>query len=57
MYLFIEYILIDTYRICTCFIEEKRGNKYLNITCTDRNSEILKKYAEYGVELQIKLKK
>ena len=26
------------------FIEEKNGNKYLNIADTDRNSEILKKY-------------
>ena len=28
------------------FIEKKRGNKYLNIASTDRNSEILKKYAK-----------
>ena len=36
-------------------IEEKRGNKYLNIASTDRNSEILKKYAEIwsGVKNQI----
>ena len=28
------------------FIEEKNGDKYLNIALTDRNSEGLKKYAE-----------
>ena len=28
------------------FIEEKRGNKYLNIAFTDSNNEELKKYAE-----------
>ena len=28
------------------FIEEKRGNKYLNIAFTDNNDEILKKYKE-----------
>ena len=28
------------------FIEEKNGDKYLNIALTDRNSEVLKKYAE-----------
>ena len=28
------------------FIEEKRGNKYLNIAFTDSNNEVLKKYAE-----------
>ena len=28
------------------FIEEKDGDKYLNICDTDRNSEVLKKYAE-----------
>ena len=27
-------------------IEEKRGNKYLNITFTDSNNEVLKKHAE-----------
>ena len=26
------------------FIEEKRGNKYLNIAFTDNNDEVLKKY-------------
>ena len=28
------------------FIEEKNGDKYLNIALTDRNSEVLKKYSE-----------
>ena len=28
------------------FIEEKDGNKYLNISNTDKNSEVLKKYSE-----------
>ena len=28
------------------FIEEKRGNKYLNIAFTDNNDEVLKKYEE-----------
>ena len=29
------------------FIEEKGGNKYLNIACTDNNDEVLKKYEPY----------
>ena len=38
------------------FIEEKEGNKYLNISLTDSNSEVLKKYAEVwsGIKDQIK---
>ena len=28
------------------FIEEKRGNKYLNIAFTDNNDEVLRKYRE-----------
>ena len=28
------------------FIEEKNGDKYLNIASTDRNSEVLRKYSE-----------
>ena len=28
------------------FIDEKNGDKYLNIADTDRNSEVLKKYSE-----------
>ena len=37
------------------FIEERRGNKYLNITFTDSNNEVLKKYAEVcnGIKDQI----
>ena len=37
------------------FIEEKRGNKYLNIAFTDSNNEMLKKYAEVwsGIKDQI----
>ena len=38
------------------FIEEKEGNKYLNIALADSNNEVLKKY-EFGVELRIKLKR
>ena len=34
------------------FIEEKRGNKYLNIDFTDSNNEVLRKYA--GVWSEIK---
>ena len=39
------------------FIEEKKGNKYLNIAFTDSNNEVLKRYAEFGVELKIKLRR
>ena len=28
------------------FIEEKNGDKYLNIASTDRNSEVFKKHSE-----------
>ena len=37
------------------FIEEKRGNKYLNIDFTNSNNEVLKKYAEVwsGIKDQI----
>ena len=37
------------------FIEEKRGNKYLNTFFTDSNNEVLKKYAEVwsGIKDQI----
>ena len=37
------------------FIEEKRGNKYLNIAFTDSNNEVLKRYAEVwnGIKDQI----
>ena len=37
------------------FIEEKEGSKYLNITLTDSNSRVLKKYADIwsGIKDQI----
>ena len=37
------------------FIEEKRGNKYLNIAFIDSNNEVLNKYAEVwsGIKDQI----
>ena len=38
------------------FIEKKEGSKYLNISLTDSNNEVLKKYAEVwnGIKDQIK---
>ena len=36
------YLLVDE---IDGFIEEKEGSKYLNISLTDSNSEVLKKYA------------
>ena len=38
------------------FIDEKNGNKYLNITLTDINNDVLIKYAEVwnGIKNQIK---
>ena len=38
------------------FIEEEGGSKYLNISLTDSNNEVLKKYAEVwtGIKDQIK---
>ena len=38
------------------FIDEKNGNKYLNVTLTDSNNDILIKYAEVwsGIKDQIK---
>ena len=39
------------------FIEEKKGNKYLNIAFTERNSEVLKNMQKLRVKLKIKLKK
>ena len=40
------------------FTEEKQGSKYLNITLTDSNSKVLKKYAEIwsGIKDQIEKK-
>ena len=48
------YLLVDE---IDGFIEEKEGNKYLNIAFTDSNSEVLKKYAEVWSEIKIKLKR
>ena len=47
------YLLIDE---MDGFIEEKEGDKYLNIALTDSNSEVLKKYAKVwrGIGDQIK---
>ena len=47
------YLLIDK---IDGFIEEKEGDKYLNIALTDSNSEVLKKYEEVwrGIRDQIK---
>ena len=39
------------------FIEEKNGDKYLNIADTDRNSEMLKKYSEVWNEIKDSMEK
>ena len=39
-----------------CFIEEKKGSKYLSFALTYINSEVLKNMQKFGVELKIKLK-
>ena len=39
------------------FIEEKRGNKYLNIAFTDSNNEVLKKVAEVWSGIKDKIEK
>ena len=39
------------------FIEEKEGNKYLHFTFKNSNSEVLKRYRKFEVELKIKLKR
>ena len=49
MYLFI-------YKI-NGFIEEKNGNKYLNIAFTDNNGEVLKNIRKSWVGLRVALKK
>ena len=40
------------------FIEQKDGDKYLNISDTDKNSEVLKKYSEFwnGIKDFMKIK-
>ena len=47
------YLLVDE---VDGFVEEKESSKYLNISITDSNSEVLKKYAEVwsGIKDQIK---
>ena len=35
------------------FIEEKNGDKYLNIAYTERNNDELKNIQKYGMELKI----
>ena len=39
------------------YIEEKEGNKYLNIALADSNSEVLKKYAEFRSRIKDQIKK
>ena len=39
------------------FIEEKRGNKYLDIVFTDSNNEVLKKYAEIRSRIKDQIEK
>ena len=39
------------------YIEEKEGNKYLNIALTDSKSEVLKKHAEVCSEIKDQIKK
>ena len=39
------------------FIEEKNGEKYLNIADTDRNSEVIRNMQKFGMELKTVLKK
>ena len=38
-------------------IDEKNGNKYLNITLTDSNNDVLIKYAEVWNEIKNQIKK
>ena len=46
------YLLIDE---IDGFIEEKEGDKYLNIALTHSNSEVLKNMQKFGVELKTAL--
>ena len=39
------------------FIDEKNGNKYLNITLTDSNNDVLIKYAEVWNVIKNQIKK
>ena len=45
------YLLIDK---TDGFIEEKKGDKYLNVTLTDSNSEVQKNMQKFGAELEIR---
>ena len=38
------------------YIEEKNGNKYLNLDSTDENKELLKNIKMFGMELKTKSK-
>ena len=48
------YLLIDE---IDGFIQENKGNKYLNIFLTDSNNEILKNMQKFGAQLVIRLKR
>ena len=48
------YLMINRIDV---FIEEKNGDKYLNIASTDRNSEVLKKYSEVWNGIKDSIKK
>ena len=48
------YLLIDG---IDGFIKEKEGDKYLNISLTDSNNEVLKKYAEVWSVIKDQIKK
>ena len=39
------------------FIEDKNGDKYLNIASADRNSEVLKKFSEVWNGIKDSIKK
>ena len=49
-----HYLLIDE---LDGFIEEKEGSKYLNISLTHNNNDVLVKFAEVWRESKIKLKR
>ena len=48
------YLLIDE---IDGFIQDNKGNKYLNIFLTDSNNEILKNMQKFGAQLVIRLKR
>ena len=48
------YLLVDE---INGFIEEKEGSKYLDISITDTNSDLLKKYAKIWSEIKDQIKK